>query len=63
MTIQYECRHCGEEIDVEVTINEEDDLPENCPHCDAPIPGDAHEKVNEDAIAQAMDSSRYEIYD
>jgi uncharacterized Zn finger protein len=53
--VYYTCKHCDEEIEVEVVINEEDDLPENCPACGAPIPDIAHEKVHEDAIERAQD--------
>ncbi len=51
--VNYTCKHCNDEFEVEVTIGEEDDLPEFCPNCNAPTPDSAHEQVYEDAISKA----------
>jgi uncharacterized Zn finger protein len=53
--VYYTCPHCGEEIEVEVILDEEDDLPENCPTCDAVISDSAHEKVMEAAYEKASE--------
>lgn len=55
--VTYTCKKCQEEIEVEVTIGEEDDLPEKCENCGEPIPDSAHGEVEEDAIGQAQDSA------
>ena len=54
--VTYTCHECGEEIEVEVIINEENDLPERCPKCNAVIPDKAHEDVENAAMEQASDS-------
>lgn len=48
----YECSKCGFDIEVEVVVNEEDDLPEACPECGEPIPDSAHEDVAEQAMGE-----------
>jgi predicted nucleic acid-binding Zn ribbon protein len=55
MTCYYTCKHCGAEIECSVIINEEDDLPENCPECNAPVPDKAHEDVNTQAMERASE--------
>jgi len=55
--VTYTCRHCGDEMPVEVIIGEEDDLPEYCPACCAPIPDSAHEEVYESAVGRAEAAS------
>lgn len=55
MRVYYTCKHCDAEMEVHVRINEDDDLPENCPQCDAIIPEQAHSDVNLDAIEKASD--------
>ena len=54
MTIYWNCP-CGHEIEVDVRINEEDDLPERCPECNKVIPDKAHEQVQDWAIEKAND--------
>lgn len=44
MTVYYKCPKCGEEIEVSV-LRGDDDLPEDCPHCKAPLPEDANAAV------------------
>lgn len=39
--VTYQCKACRDEFDVEVRLGEDNDLPENCPGCNAPIPLDA----------------------
>ncbi len=51
----YTCKKCGEEIEVEVVINEEDDLPEECPACGAPIPDEAHGEMDTQACEKASE--------
>ena len=53
--VYYTCPHCEEEIEVEVHINEEDGLPEDCPSCNKRLPESAHERVNELAVEKASD--------
>lgn len=36
--VPYQCRACGDEFTVEVSLGESNDLPENCPNCNTPIP-------------------------
>lgn len=53
--VYYTCKKCDDEFEVEVSIGECDDLPEECPNCGAPIPEDAHADVEEAAISRAQD--------
>ncbi len=55
MRVYYNCPKCAEEIEVIVHINEEDDLPEDCPACGNRLPDSAHEKVQQIAIEKASD--------
>jgi DNA replicative helicase MCM subunit Mcm2 (Cdc46/Mcm family) len=55
MQVYYTCRKCDHEIEVDVTIGEEDDLPETCPECNAVIPDKAHAEVDETAQEKARD--------
>lgn len=55
MKVNYTCPHCGEEIVVMVRINEEDDLPEDCPECGKKLPEDASAWCNERAIEIASE--------
>jgi DNA-directed RNA polymerase subunit RPC12/RpoP len=52
----YTCLKCQEEIEVEVVINEEDDLPECCPECGTAIPDKAHEDMQQQAVEKAYDN-------
>lgn len=61
--VQYTCKKCNEEIEVEVVINEEADLPEICPACGAVIPDKAYEEVQESALDKARDSADMRDYD
>lgn len=54
MKVYWSCS-CGYEIEVHVVINEEDDLPENCPECNKVIPDNAHELVNTHAMELASE--------
>ncbi len=56
----YTCKKCGEEIECEVVINEECDLPEACPACGAPIPDEAHGEMEEQACEQASERPDYD---
>ncbi len=49
--VVYLCRECMDEIPVQVVLGESDDLPRNCPACDAPIPDNAHEDVQDIAVS------------
>jgi hypothetical protein len=51
--VMYLCRQCADEIPVRVILGESDDLPINCPACEAPIPEDAHENVQDHAVSRA----------
>lgn len=51
----YTCKKCEEEIECEVIINEEDDLPEICPACGAPIPEEAHGEMDVQAMEKASE--------
>ena len=51
----YTCKKCGAEIECEVVINEECDLPETCPECGEPVPDSAYADMEEQAIARAAD--------
>lgn len=55
MKVYYNCPHCSAEIEVTVIINEEDDLPEDCPECGKPIPDAAHGDVNTNAMEKASE--------
>lgn len=53
----YTCKKCDEEIECEVVINEECNLPEACPVCGAPIPDTAYGEMQEQACERASDSA------
>lgn len=55
MTCYYTCKKCHEEIPCEVVINEECDLGDECPHCKAPIPIEAHGEMDEQACERASE--------
>lgn len=55
MKCYYTCKKCDHEIEVHVVINEEDDLPETCDACGAPIPDEAHGDVNTQAMERASE--------
>lgn len=51
--VTYQCKKCLDEFEVEVCLGESNDLPEACPACGARIPTDAHNQVEELAVAKA----------
>tara|TARA_R110000868_G_scaffold160977_5_gene390828 strand:- start:847 stop:1035 length:189 start_codon:yes stop_codon:yes gene_type:complete len=57
MHCTYQCKACDAEIECEVHINEECDLPETCPECNAVIPEAAYDEMQEQAMDIARDMS------
>ena len=54
--VTLNCPHCGAEIECEVVINEECDLPETCPACGNLLPEFMYSKAEEAAIAKATEA-------
>ena len=49
--VTIDCPFCEEGIEIEVIINEEDDAPEECPHCGKALD---QGKLSEEATEAAM---------
>ncbi len=60
MKCHYTCKHCDYEIECEVIINEECDLPGFCPECAALIPDKAHDEMHTQACEQAQERPDYD---
>ena len=53
--VHLNCPYCDSEIEVEVVINEEADVPDTCPHCGEALPHSLYDKAQQEALEQLMD--------
>ena len=54
--VTLNCPFCEAEIECEVVINEECDLPEACPECGKLLPESMYLKAEETAISKVADN-------
>lgn len=56
-TVTLNCPFCSAEIECEVTINEECDMPTECPECGRQLPDTMYDQAQEAALGKLYDQA------